>query len=560
MTRIKTTRVSPRIAILAILLTCLALAPAVNAQVAELHFGAGGIDFAPAVQTGKVFLTVSGPGEYYHHAELGADQSSFLSLFDEAGNVLPDGVYTYELTVGPAETLRREVLDGAQGLPGHSTSKAARGRTIQSGSFTIRGGALVDPTQRESDAGGAPEGNRLLTKDVLHYDDVIITGSLCVGFDCVNGETFGYDTIKLKENNLRIGFDDTSTGSFPTGNWQIRVNDTTSGGASYFGVVDMGTSGTSTGGTRVFAVEAGAPSNAVYVDDYGRVGFGTSVPVTELHTVDGDTPTLRLQQDGSSGFAAQTWDLAGNETNFFVRDVTNGSTLPFRIRPGAPSSSIYIDTDGDVGIGDSSPDAKLDVENGVLRVEASSSSGDPRIHVISNQSQSGASGQPGFKFENTNSDQVWDFRVGGAGNLILNSNSGAVEFTFATNGDFTATGTKSFAVMDPDGSGDRIYYAALEGPEAGTYYRGTAQLVDGKAVIELPRYFSKVTEKDGVTVQLTPVGGWGQLYVDEMTPERLVIRVADGSKDLKFNYLVHGIRAGYKDFKVERPGDEALGQ
>ena len=34
--------------------------------------------------------------------------------------------------------------------------------------------------------------------------------------------------------------------------------------------------------------------------------------------------------------------MAGNETNFFIRDVTNGSKLPFRIRPGAPTSSIDV--------------------------------------------------------------------------------------------------------------------------------------------------------------------------------------------------------------------------
>src|SRR6185369_3843988 len=55
------------------------------------------------------------------------------------------------------------------------------------------------------------------------------------------------------------------------------------------------------------------------------------------------------------GFTAQTWDIAGNEANFFVRDVTGGSRLPFRIRPGAPTSSIDIDASGEVGIGTASP-------------------------------------------------------------------------------------------------------------------------------------------------------------------------------------------------------------
>jgi len=35
-----------------------------------------------------------------------------------------------------------------------------------------------------------------------------IHNSLCVGFDCANSESYGSDTIRLKENNLRIHFDD----------------------------------------------------------------------------------------------------------------------------------------------------------------------------------------------------------------------------------------------------------------------------------------------------------------------------------------------------------------
>jgi hypothetical protein len=59
----------------------------------------------------------------------------------------------------------------------------------------------------------------------------------------------------------------------------------------------------------------------------------------------------------------QTWDIAGNEANFFVRDVTGGSLLPFRIRPGAPTSSIDIAPDGDVGMGTASPQANLDIHH-----------------------------------------------------------------------------------------------------------------------------------------------------------------------------------------------------
>ena len=60
---------------------------------------------------------------------------------------------------------------------------------------------------------------------------------------------------------------------------------------------------------------------------------------------------------------------------------------------------------------------------------------------------------------------------------------------------------------DPEDPKRSIHFAALEGPEVGTYYRGTAKLSGGETVVELPEYFSKLTEDRGLTVQLTPVGG-----------------------------------------------------
>src|SRR5205085_9318317 len=120
---------------------------------------------------------------------------------------------------------------------------------------------------------------------------------------------------------------------------------------------------------------------------------------------------------------------------------------------------------------------------------------------------------------------------------------------------FTVTGTKNFAMADPADSSKAIYYAALEGPEAGTYYRGTAKTVNGKVVIQLPGYFSRITETERMTVQLTPVGAYGQVFVAERSPEQIVIKTAKGSDDVEFDYFVQGVRKGYLDYKVERSND-----
>ncbi len=249
--------------------------------------------------------------------------------------------------------------------------------------------------------------------DQVFLDDVIVDGSLCVGIDCVNGESFGFDTIRLKENNLRIKFQDTSTSaSFPSNDWQLTANDSANGGANKFSIDDID------GGRTPFTIEAGAPSHSLFVDDGGRIGLGTSTPVVEVHIVDGDTPTLRLEQDGSSGFTPQIWDVAGNETNFFIRDVTNGSTLPFRIQPGAPTSALYIDSAGEVGIGDTTPDVALDINDSGGRVSiemTDTTSGDSWQIVMDDDADLNA----GLSFTRAGTG-MREFRIDPTGNLFVN--------------------------------------------------------------------------------------------------------------------------------------------
>ena len=262
--------------------------------------------------------------------------------------------------------------------------------------------------------------------DVVINDDLIVIGSACIGFDCVNGENFGFDTLRLKENNLRLNFADTSnSASFPTNDWRIVANDTTNGGGNYLGIED------SSAGRIPFRVEAGARSNALYVESDGDVGIGTNNPVVDLHIVTGNTPTLRLDQDGSSGFTPQVWDVAGNEANFFVRDATNGSKLALKIKPGAPTSSLFLAASGNVGLTEESPDQKLHLTtNGTTLVKVESTN----------------AGQAGMRFVTTGASAPadgWSFITNTGGNFIINSVSvgpGNEVVINPTTGDMTLLG------------------------------------------------------------------------------------------------------------------------
>lgn len=281
--------------------------------------------------------------------------------------------------------------------------------------------------------------------------NVIVQGSACIGIDCVSGESFGFDTLRLKENNLRIGATDTSTSaSFPSNDWQLTFNDSSNGGANKFSVDDI------SGGRTPFTIEAGARTNALYVEDGGRIGVGTATPVVNLHVVTGNTPTLRLDQDGSSGFTPQVWDVAGNEAGFFVRDATSGSRLPFRILPGAASQALVVAGNSNVGIGaGTAPAGALHVRRGNENVDLileQTSGAVPTAWTLRNNATTGrmtwtnGTTTP-FKMSPTAVENL--FRVGILGNNVVDiAGNLVVTGTVTTGGPTCAAGCD--AVFDAD--------------------------------------------------------------------------------------------------------------
>jgi hypothetical protein len=266
-----------------------------------------------------------------------------------------DGSYQFELIPILGDRNRGD-SEAAQ-----APSSARPLGATSAGTFRVLKGALViADTATESApvrAAGAGTGTGVVVPDgQLVADDLIVQGSICSGFDCVNPESFGADTLRLKENNLRINFDDTSTSAgFPANDWRLVANDQASGGASFFAIED------STAARIPFKIAAGAPANALFMSNTGNLGLGTATPVLDVQMTTTDTPAVRFEQTSAGGFTAQTWDIGANEANWFVRDVTGGSRLPLRVRPGAPTSSLDISNDGDIGMGIAAPTSALHI-------------------------------------------------------------------------------------------------------------------------------------------------------------------------------------------------------
>lgn len=137
--------------------------------------------------------------------------------------------------------------------------------------------------------------------DQVFNDDVIVNGGdsagLCVGLDCSNGEVFGDDSIRLKEPNLRIHFQDTSVGAFPTNDFRIEINDTAPGGTNHFSIVD------STAGQTLLRLCA--------------VNDTTCTTIIPNAVTDNDllTSALATNAVSTATIAANTGNVATNTTN-----------------------------------------------------------------------------------------------------------------------------------------------------------------------------------------------------------------------------------------------------
>jgi hypothetical protein len=117
---------------------------------------------------------------------------------------------------------------------------------------------------------------------------------------------------------------------------------------------------------------------------------------------------------------------------------------------------------------------------------------------------------------------------------------------FFQNG-LAGTGMKSFVEPHPTDASKAIRYVSLEGNEAGTYFRGRGKFRNGIAVIEIPDDFRMVTDSEGLSIQVTPIGERATVAVVSIGLERIVVR---GSRNVEFFYTVNGVRRAYKNVQT----------
>jgi hypothetical protein len=101
-------------------------------------------------------------------------------------------------------------------------------------------------------------------------------------------------------------------------------------------------------------------------------------------------------------------------------------------------------------------------------------------------------------------------------------------------------GSKSFASPHPEDPGLQIRYYSVEAPTVDVYFRGTAELVNGIARVEIPDHFRYTAREGTYMTTLTAVGRAANLSVESEGPEGIVVR---GTGSVRFHYVVYAERA-----------------
>jgi len=194
---------------------------------------------------------------------------------------------------------------------------------------------------------------------VFHNTNGIIDARACIGNSCDALPSFSQEPLTLRWTNTGIIFEDSSTSDFPDNDFAIIINDSggASGTAEYFSIMDI------TAGLTPFTVSAGARQDALFIDEDGRIGFGTDTPTRALHIVD-DFPGIVFDAP-DTGFGAQEWSFSAGPTGISLSNLTRDAgffTVPtFLFDEDMRTYSFVIDEESRVGFGLQNPEESVHV-------------------------------------------------------------------------------------------------------------------------------------------------------------------------------------------------------
>ncbi|MGH9441128.1 MAG: hypothetical protein ACRD16_02515 [Thermoanaerobaculia bacterium] len=507
----------------------------------------------------------------------GSSTTVNVQIFDASGTLL--GQEAFALL--PFEQLQPNVADV---VPGFSSTNARLTATVTSGagSVLLAGAQIANLSQDSSGFEMSFPGSLLAGGDGGSIDVVTSLNGLTGALTLTPGTG-----ISITPSGSTISIAATGGGSTLT----LPFSGSTSSGSPGFSVTDTAIlgvaaiAGTMPSGVAGVLGTAGAPSfssaPAAGVRGDSSAGFGVAGTTATSIGVLG-------RSGAGSGIAEPTAGVWGDSLNSFGVVGTSGTSTGVRGvgLGGIGVFGISASSAGVSGVSGSAPgvsgkttagsagvsgiNSSLSADSaGVLGVDGTGSTsitgetssgvrGESKSHVgVQGLTDSGIAGVLGVSNVSGGATGVavmGTLAISGTEGELASSHSGHNFGVFTVDdahvgGALTVVGVKNFVEPHPTDPTKEIRFVSLEGPESGTYFRGTARTVGGFATIEVPESFRDVTDERNITVQLTPTGGLAVLACVRKGLDSIVVQ---GSSDVEFDYMVNGVRKAYKDFEVVR--------
>jgi hypothetical protein len=320
------------------------------------------------------------------------------TVLDSGGSLVEfvppyDGYYKYEVIT---------VLltpDPAVEVPSDDEDDPAETVLITSGTFKVVGGRIV---QEESSLGPWHDSLRVVRNAWQWMLDMLIPSAHAA-------------RLQSSDPVPGVDLDDTTDPA----NWDLEVP----GNNTRFQIQDTNSSGA----PIPFIIEKGAPTNTLFLESTGDVGFGTNNPGFPIHILD-STPEIRLE-DSSDNTSANIQYSNGGSFSPDGELTLEGNTQQdiVEICATAPASSLTVNCDGFVGLGTSNPQKSLDIRGG---------------------------GRADIRIENSNAGFFWELNTRNNGRFdVFSEEFGDNVATFSPSG-FVGLGTTNPQVfLDIQGGG-----------------------------------------------------------------------------------------------------------
>jgi trimeric autotransporter adhesin len=357
-----------------------------------------------------------------------------------------------------------------------------------------------------------------------------ITG-VTAGTDLTGGGTSGQvtlnlDTTKIPQLATSNGFVGTQTvqgtvQAFSINNAVTGSTDSNTG----FGVFGNGPGAGVTGVSVAFSNTAVGKGNAgVWGDTGAGAGSGHA---GVLGTADANTAGWFIN-DGPFATVLAT-NSYPNVTGAFGVAAESNYIGVYGVLSGASGTGVQVDTNAGVWGDTPSVDGVAvlgTADNTVAAVFVNSSDNDDTM-FLENDSV-------------TTEAIVFESRGGAGGDCSINGG-----------GDLFCTGSKS-AVVPVDGGSRKVALYAIEGPENWFEDAGSAQLLNGAAIVNLEPIFGQtVNTQTEYHVFLTPEGDCKGLYVAQKSPTSFEVReLGGGTSSIAFDYRIMAKRKGYESIRL----------